>query len=289
MINARGPLAVVCHDAGATNLILSWLSSDSSLEVRAFMRGPAADLWRIAFPKAALCSSLEEALDGAQTLLSGTGWASLLEHEARQKAKANGIFSVAVLDHWVNYSERFELDGLVQLPDEIWVADAYALELAQKTFPSLLIRQMDNLYLKTQVAKVGKAPGDGTVLVLMEPVRDSWGLEREGEFQALDFLFENFDRLWPGSTAKVLLRPHPSEPASKYQAWLERHSQVCLDWSLDVATAISRADFVVGLESFALTIALEAGRPVYSSLPPWAPELRLPQVGIQQIRYLSQL
>jgi hypothetical protein len=289
MIKAPGPLAVVCHDAGATNLILSWLMSDFGLEVRAFMRGPAADLWRVAFPNAPLCNTLEEALKGAQTLLSGTGWASLLEHEARQKANANGIFSVAVLDHWINYSERFELDGLVQLPNEIWVADRYALELAQKAFPSLLIRQMDNLYLKTQVAKVGEPPGNGTVLVLMEPVRNSWGREREGEFQALDYLFENVKRLWPLGVTKVLLRPHPSELASKYQAWLNRHSQVCLDSSIDVAAAISRADFVVGVESFALTIALEAGRPVYSSLPPWAPDLRLPHAGIQQIRYLSKL
>jgi hypothetical protein len=53
-----------------------------------------------------------------------------------------------------------------------------------------------------------------------------------------------------------------------------------------MAAAISQADIVAGVESFALTLALAAGRTVYSSLPPWAPALRLPQEGIRQIRRL---
>lgn len=289
MLELATPTAVVCHDAGAANLILGWLKAGGGdTEVRAFMQGPAEALWRTAFPRQPLCGSLEEALDGVQTLLSGTGWASALEHQARQVAHARSMRSVAVLDHWVNYAARFEREGQVQWPSEVWVADAYALALVRQVLPGLPVRQLDNLYLNAQVARIGAAPGDGTVLVVLEPVRNTWGRDREGEFQALDYLFACLDRLWPG-VAQVLLRQHPSEPSGKYQSWLSRYPVARMDTSRDVAAAINLADVVVGVESFALTIALAAGRPVYSSLPPWAPPLRLPHTGIQQIRHQSQL
>ena len=115
------PTAVVCHDAGAASLILGWLKADNNLLTRVFFQGPAEVLWRSCFPCRPLCSSLEEALDGAHFLLSGTGWASALEHRARLMANARGIHSVAVLDHWINYAERFERDGYVQWPDEVSV------------------------------------------------------------------------------------------------------------------------------------------------------------------------
>lgn len=289
MLDLATPIAVVCHDAGATNLILGWLKAVGGTAVRAFMQGPAAALWRATFPELPLCGSLEESLDGAQSLLSGTGWASAVEHQARQIAHARGLYSVAVLDHWVNYALRFERDGQVQWPNEVWVADADALVLARRALPGMLVRQLDNLYLAAQVRNIGPAPGDGTVLVVLEPVRNTWGMDREGEFQALDYLFEHLGRLWPAGVAKVMLRPHPSESPDKYRAWLAHLPLVRMDTSADVGAAISRADVVVGVESFALTIALAAGRPVFSSLPPWAPALRLPHAGIQQIRHLSPI
>lgn len=287
MLELATPTAVVCHDAGATNLILGWLKASNGANIQAFMRGPAETIWRIAFPEQPLCGSLEEALDGAQALLSGTGWASTLEHRARQIAYARSIHSVAVLDHWVNYAARFERNGQVQWPNGIWVADPYALALARQTLPDLPIRQLDNLYLNAQVTHIGLAPGNGTVLVVLEPVRSTWGHDCEGEFQALDYLFGHLKLLWPTDVAEVLLRQHPSEPAGKYQDWLNRYPIARMDTSEDIATAISQADVVVGVESFALTIALSAGRPVYSSLPPWAPPFRLPHTGIQQIRDLN--
>jgi hypothetical protein len=159
--------------------------------------------------------------------------------------------------------------------------------LAEQVLPGLPLRQLENLYLAEQVRRIAPPPGTGTVLVVLEPVRDTWGRSEAGEFQALNYIFEHLARLWPAQVNRVILRLHPSEAVDKYQTWLARYPVARIDASLDLAEAISRADLVVGVESFALTIALAAGRPVYSSLPPWAPPLRLPQSGIQQIRHLS--
>ena len=187
----------------------------------------------------------------------------------------------------MNYAPRFERAGQSVWPDELWVADAWAEEIARQTLPPLPIRQLENLYLQDQVARVAPVPGTGTLLYVLEPVRNDWGRGMEGEFQALEYLLAHRDVLVPGPIRRILLRPHPSDPAGKYFRYLDTRSCIELDRSTDMAAALSQADVVAGVESFALTLVLAAGRAVYSSLPPWAPALRLPQEGIRQIRRLS--
>ena len=99
-------------------------------------------------------SDLAAALDGAATLITGTGWASCLEHDARELARERGIRSIAVIDHWTNYADRFIRNGKQVLPDEIWVSDPYAAEIAQAAFPSLRVVQQANAYLAGLVAEV---------------------------------------------------------------------------------------------------------------------------------------
>lgn len=283
------PLAVVCHDAGAANLILHWLDPRRQA-LRAFVQGPAARLWQSRFGDAGQVGSLDEALHGAALLLSGTGWASDLEHEARRQAAAAGIRSLAVVDHWVNYAARFERQGSVQLPDEIWVADCDAEQLARRTFAHTPVRLQANTYLQTQVQQIdaGPEPGqDSTVLVVLEPTRNDWGRERPGEFQALDHLLDQAHSVGLPQRLRLRLRPHPSDPAGKYDAWIAaqgaRHD-VALDDAPSLAAALGRVAWVAGCESMAMVVALAAGRRVLCMLPPWAPHCRLPQAGLLHLR-----
>ena len=279
------PTAVVAYDAGATNLIIAWIKA-WRWPVRACVDGPARKLWDQAFPSQPTCQSITEALEGASSVVTGTGWASSLEHEARRQARTRGQRVAAVLDHWVNYLPRFERDGEVVWPDELWVADDWAAQTARQVLPPMPIRVFDNLYLKAQVAQVSSPPQNGTLLYVLEPVRSNWGRGEQGEFQALDYALQHLQRLSSMHIRRIVLRPHPSEPAEKYCRYLDADPRIDIDRSADMSLAISQADIVVGVESFALTHALAAGRPVFSSLPPWAPSLRLPQEGIQQIRGL---
>lgn len=280
------PTAVVAHDAGATNLLIAWLKA-WGWSVRACVQGPARKLWEHAFPGEHIWDTPAQAMAGCASLVTGTGWASNLEHDARREGRSQGLHVAAVIDHWVNYATRFERNGETVWPDELWVADAWAAEIARQVLPPLLVRQFENLYLQAQVAQVAPPPGDGTLLYVLEPVLNDWGRGTEGEFQALEYLLAHRDALAPGPVRRILLRQHPSDPEGKYARYLDVYADISLDRSADMAAALSQADLVAGVESFALTLALAAGRVVYSSLPPWAPALRLPQAGIRQIRRLS--
>jgi len=294
----RSPLAVVCHDAGACNVILPWLRRPD-LALRPVMAGPAARLFRDRLGAAAATGEgdeLDAAIRGAAMLLSGTGWASDLEHRARLLARRRGVFSVAVIDHWINYPMRFERAGEVAWPDEFWVTDEGARAIAERCFPGAVVRCFDNLYLRAEAAAIAPPPlpslsGGAAAqgLYVLEPMRSDWGRGVPGEFQALDHFLDHRAGAGVPAAAPIRLRPHPSEPPGKYDAWLagRRARDAGLDIALDrhatLAGAIGAATWVVGCESFALVVALAAGRRVCSSLPPWAPPCRLPHEGIVRL------
>jgi len=290
MPELASPLAVVCHDAGATNLILPWLDLDR-VNVRAYLQGPAETLWQRRFGRRGRVASLDQAIDGAAMLLSGTGWASDIEHCARIEAVARGIRSVGVIDHWVNYAPRFQRDGHRVLPSEIWVTDAEAFALAQATFPGHDIRLHPNLYLREQLVQIADSPDPRThptVLVLLEPARSDWGRGQPGEFQALDYLVANASALGLAAPLTLRLRPHPSDPPGKYDDWIANQSDhdVAVDDAEGLADALDRVAWVAGCESMAMVVALAAGRRVVCTLPPWAPPCRLPHRGLLHLQRL---
>ena len=252
------------------------------------MQGPALALWRSRFGPRALAPDLRSALQGAQLLVSGTGWASALEHEARIMAAARGLRSAAVVDHWVNYRERFERGGFVVWPDEVWLGDDDAMALAHRRLADSGARlcQFDNLYLQEQLRSIAAVPAQGDVLLVMEPMRSDWGRGVAGEWQALQAFMDHRVALGVPADAPIRLRPHPSDPRGKYAQWLSaaRGVSVTLDRSDSLAQALSGCTWVAGCESYALVVALAAGRRVISTLPPWAPPCRLPQRGLLHLR-----
>jgi hypothetical protein len=287
------PLAVVCHDAGAAQLILPWLDPQPGA-VQACMAGPAEALWRARFGGHGLVIGLDAALDGAAMLLSGTSLVAGLEHLARVEAARLGLHSVAVVDHWVQYAARFQRDGQRQLPDEIWVCDAEAFALAQATFPGQDIRLQPNTHLREQVERVAPSPDPNrrqAVLLLPEPAGCDWGRGQPGEEQALDFLIEHAQCLGLRKPLTLRLRPHDSDPPGRWDAWIARQSQrndVSLDTSPTLADALDRVAWVAGLESTALVTAQATGRRAVCLQPPWAPRARLPQRALIHLRDLVQ-
>lgn len=286
-----GPIAVVCHDAGAANIILALLQASPERSLLPVMQGPAARLWEAGRGNRDTLLSLDEAIERAGSVLTGTGWASDLEHVARRRARDRRLPCAAVIDHWVNYAERFERDGQIILPDQLWVTDLYALAKARVLFPGEKIVMLPNLYLADQIRAITPPPANDTrVLYVLEPLRYTWpGLSQPGEFEALDFFIKNLTQLGIGPETTLRLRPHPSDPQGKYDAWIEQHKEidVALDDSTTLAEAISRSSWVAGCETAALVVALGAGRKVIITLPPGAPECRLPHEGLIRLRQFA--
>ena len=296
------PLAIAAHDAGAANQIIAWFKYLANQQTKPLNRsivdccvaGPALSLWLRAFPNSKI-STLPDSLSNANLLISGTGWQSALEHDARKLARNLGIKAIAVIDHWTNYRDRFIRDGQEILPDEIWVTDVYAKKLAEEHFPNLPIVQLPNLYLESIVSEVHLQESSviksaaTRLLYVLEPIRQVWGDGNQlGEFQALDFFIENINLLELGEQIAIKLRPHPSDPIGKYNQWIE--SQTNLDISLDdfltLAESIAWSNVVVGCQTYAMVVALAACRRVICSIPPRVANCVLPQTEIIKLANL---
>jgi hypothetical protein len=294
------PVAVCCHDAGGANLIAAWFTAEPVAELRVCARGPAREIFASVLPQHAP-GPLDAALDGAACLLSGSGWGGDLEHDARVAARRNGIASLAVLDHWVNYRARFVRNNAEVFPDAFVVTDAAAARLAQDTFggarPILTWR---NRYLENEAACVRAlspqppAIPPARLLVVLEPVREDWVQQapQAAEFRALDYLMENLTALTPRpEELEIRLRPHPTEAESKYQAWVQRqrHTHLQLSAPAPLASDLAWADAVAGLQSYALVVALASRRRAISYLPPGAPPCSLRYPGVERLAALPRV
>jgi hypothetical protein len=296
--NFRSPVAVICHDAGAANLIFSWLRNWARLglidqhEFRLVLQGPAQVAWcaqAMTLPHLQVHTAIDTAIIGTHCVLTGTGWASDLEHDARSLARVLKIPCVAVIDHWVNYRARFERGGEVVLPDTIWVADSYAAEMSNALFKNVQVIELPNAYLNEMVEAIPPTQTDSrNLLYVLEPTRNDWGRGIPGEFQALDFFIQHLSLIVGTLPVHISLRPHPSDMQGKYNSWIKKYDWLDLDLNTqpNLAKAIENARWVVGAETFAMVVASAAGRKTYSSLPPWGHRCQLPQREIIHLRDL---
>jgi hypothetical protein len=289
VITKPSPMVVACHDAGGTQQIIGLMHGLSLPVTHIVAQGPALKIIAQHRLQHLLITSLNDIPNATRTLISGTGWASNLEHDARLFARQTKLFSIAVLDHWVNFTERFERHGITQLPDEIWVVDAYAEQRARNLFPFVPIQRQSDFYLNKQIADIAPISKVTTnsLLYLCEPIRSTWNKNEAGEFQALRYFFTHIKKLSLPNDTTIRLRLHPSEPNDKYDALTREFGDFAITKdNADLATSLSQSRWVVGCQTYAMTVALAAGRTVYSTLPTWAPPCPLPHEGIIHLSHL---
>jgi hypothetical protein len=293
--------AVVAHDAGGAEILSSLLRRQGdgwrAGHVLA-LDGPARRIFERKLGKIESVG-LEAAIGQASWLLCGTGWQSDLEVRAIALARHLGKRSVAFLDHWVNYRERFVRNGQLELPDEIRVGDDFAFERARAAFPQLPVVQVENPYfldLREQFAKqAAPAAHDGlSFLYVCEPVREpalrQFGNERHWgytEEEALRYFLDHV-HLFGQPVGQIVIRPHPAEPAGKYDA-IAREYDLPLSFSdgRELAAEIGDSDWVAGCNSMAMVMGLLAGRQVVCCIPPGGPACVLPHTEIRSLQAMA--
>ncbi|MFZ2405852.1 MAG: hypothetical protein WAW41_11990 [Methylobacter sp.] len=300
-MNNTGIVAIVAHDAGGAEILASYVAQNN-IRCKLVLEGPAVNVFKRQFGTVEICT-LEEALSACDWCLCGTGWQSDLEWRAIGEAHNAQKRVVAFLDHWVNYRQRFERNGIQHLPDELWVGDVDAERLAREYFPGISIQLVANPYfieLKQQIAGLKMSQGsvsDGGKRVLLvcdnisDHARQRYGDERYWgytEFDAIEYFLENINVLGD-SVESVVIRPHPSDASGKYDWILDKYAGIVqLSDGEPLIEEIAGSDVVVGCESMALVIGLLAQKKVVSCIPPGGPVCRLPQTDILHLRELAK-
>jgi hypothetical protein len=296
----KQPVLIACNDAGSANIIAHWIKDLSGNDFIFHLGGPAVKIFKKHVQNFKNLP-LKQAIKDCNSLISGTGWASCLEHDARIEAKIKNIKSVAVIDHWVNYEKRFMFNDTTCFPNEIWVTDKYAFEIASNTFNNIKIKLLENIYLKNEIEKILSYRSQVNlnekdnihILYVLEPIIKKW-MENEtcsGEFQALEFFKNNLHYFCENpKNCVIYLKTHPSENHNKYDEWILKNSHLqiqLLPINEELNKSISRSHWVVGCNTFAMVIALKAKIKVASTIPKYGPKCDLPYKEIVKIRDLK--
>jgi len=285
---------LVSHDAGGAEILSSWLLREGGADVACVLDGPARRVFERKLGNRYAEVSLAEGLARADELLCGTSWQSTLELDAIAAARAHGLRTIAWLDHWVNYRERFEHEGRAVLPDELWVGDEFALARAREIFPQLPVTLAGNPYFDDIRAEAKRLPvrpagGPATVLYVSEPVSQHGHMSADtarvgyDEHEALRYFLSKLPALGV-AVERVLLRPHPSEPPEKYDWALGSEGvRVQRGGGRPLMEEIGESDIVAGMESMAMVIGLLAGKRVVCCIPPGGRPCALPFPQIEKV------
>ena len=291
-------ICIVAHDAGGAEILSSYVRA-CNLHCIYVLAGPAKQIFerKLGFIRS---KTLPDAIEQCDWLLCGTSWQSDLEWQAIALARTMAKRSVAFLDHWLNYSERFVRNGVRHLPDEMWVGDSIAHTRASQIFPEVNIRLMGNPYFDDIRRELGKKSRtfksdsrELKVLYVCEPVSEHalreygnrwhWGYTEEG---AMQYFLSNLSIL--GAPVNLItIRPHPSETPSKYQ-WVKEQFDLSIAYggAKPLLEEIVECDVVVGCSSMAMVVGLLAGKRVISCIPPGGKACGLPQTEIESLQSL---
>ena len=239
--------------------------------------------------------SLKESLKKTKLYICGTGWQSDIHIQIIKATRLKSTKVIAYLDHWVNYKKRFLKNKKYYLPDEIWVGDEKAYKIAKKTF-NIRVKKKTNYYLnyvkkkiKGKYEKKKKLPKTVNILYVTEPtskVKKKFKLNKYDydEFSSLSFFLDKIKFVY--KDFKIRLKIHPSENLIKYNKILKKYNyniKVCN--SENLLNEIKNSEVVVGCNTLALHIALEAKKDVLCSIPTKQKSL----LPFKQIRYLRNL
>ena len=234
-------------------------------------------------------------------MLTGSSWESCLEYDAIAFSRKLGKKVFTYLENWVNFRERFTRNGVSHFPDEIWVGDKYALEIARKSLPEVaVIKQVDNPYfmdIKEELKKYSKHPVSGKkrILYVTEPISEH-ALMLEGderhwgwtEFDALRYFLENIGTICRNKIEVITVRPHPAEMKGKYDFFLDQFPDLPIKISGDekLIPQITQHQWIVGCSTIPMVIGLMNKKKVFCSIPLHGGRCQLP---FEEIQHISSL
>ncbi|NTW68479.1 MAG: hypothetical protein HGB23_01355 [Chlorobiaceae bacterium] len=293
-------IAVVSHDAGGAEILSSYVRAQD-LDVLYVLDGPARTIFERKLGKIEIIA-LDEAIRKSTSIICSTSWASDIEFNAIKLARTANKRSIAFLDHWVNYRDRFVRSAETVLPDEIWVGDVFAKNIAQEVFPDIAVTLVDNPYFKDVrkelLSNQSCRPSSQdaiSILYVCEPI-SRHALLRHGDARFWGYVEEDALRYFLSNTSvlgkpieRILIRAHPSENADKY-SWVQNEFNLPIEFGAirTLSEEIAGCDVIVGCESMALVVGLLAGKKVISCIPPHGRACVLPHTEIIKIKDIME-
>lgn len=214
-------------------------------------------------------------------VFTGTSYTSRIEIRVIKEALRRGVYSIAFIDHWVNFRNRFLLNDEVIFPDEIWVVDQKAKHLSiEEGLPEHKLLVTGNPYheflkswrpsinKKNFLQILGLTEDASYVLYVPEPLSQVGGREKFGfdEFDVLEKVRSEFHNRFEKKC--LLIKPHPNHILEKFTTKISLSENIKLvDPKISINSLMFYAEKVIGIFSNALIEAEIIGAKVERIIP----------------------
>ena len=247
---------IACHDAGAAQMILDNTSENLLQSSTLALRGPATKIFS---GYESIDANGQPSLTDVDNVITGTGWQHTHEFEVLAEADRNRIRNIAVVDRATNFELRFTRGGRTVSPSIILIPEYEMSKLPNGWNNKNIEGFIDNSW-QQQIEAIQRKATRGCALdslFIGQPLVDSKG-KPDFEIQY------RFLRQWldsQGSCSINGFRPHPSDRSILPP---DLGARVVLSESTATACEdISRANAVIGIDSFLLDLSIEAGKKTF--------------------------
>ncbi len=302
-------IAAFCNDAAPSNNLLSIVKKyekEFTWYFFAYKNSPAFRIFQDAgqhvaelHEKSNIENELKDTL--ADIVIVGTSWQNKTHLEFIRAAKVLKIHSIALLEHWVNYRERFGYpqDGWQEnRADFITLNDETGYAMAQKLgFGNAIKLRFEALLDDIQRFQTCKNEEENRVLFISEPTKkvasttfgdeNFWGFS---EFEVCEEICKNMDKF---STSSLCIRLHPSDETQKYDYLLEKYPKLRIEienpYETPLIESLCKNRIIIGIDGFVLFEAMVLGKLSISLIPSSKRECVVPIFEQNKITTLKNL
>ena len=302
-------IAAFCNDAAPSNNLVSIVKKyekEFTWYFFAYKNSPAFRIFKDAGQHVAELhekSDIENELKNtlADVVIVGTSWQNKTHLEFIKKAREFHVPSIALLEHWVNYRERFGYpqDGWQEnRADFVTLNDEFGYAIAQKLgFANAIKLRFEALLDDIQRFQTCKNEEENSVLFISEPTKkvasttfgdeNFWGFN---EFEVCEEICKNMDKF---STPHLTIRLHPSDETQKYDYLLQKYPNLSIEienpYETPLIESLCKNRIIIGIDGFVLFEAMVLGKLSISLIPSLKRECVVPIFEQNKITTLKDL
>jgi RimJ/RimL family protein N-acetyltransferase len=251
-------ICVAANDAGGAEQI-AWLARKINHRIKAYLDGPAIRVFAGSGINFEPITSLGELIK-SDLVITGSGWMSPLENEVIRFCRKEDIPCLTLLDHWVNFKERFLKEPVAE-PQMLAVTNLPALTLANQTFKGKSIWLLPDFQIDTYKASIKVTNTRSKVLVLMEPsptLSLEFCITLEMEYALIEKAVQIKET---NGFESVEIRLHPSQALGSQNSskLRKRFPGILISNKKDLVDDLSDSALVLGFSSYGLYISAMCG------------------------------
>lgn len=249
-------ILATAHDAGGANQLIHKFMGNQNVDF--ILTGPASEIANTLGVKHNSSFDFENVTD-YDIVFAGSNSTKQLSDHILNCAIGHGLKTVGVLEHWVNYSSRWEIT-----PDRVEVQDLRALLGGFVNF-GVKIRFSRNHYFEYLDSRTKKSHENHFgLLVILQPINGKFSHAGLNSCFCL-----SIEKLLKANLAitKIKLRQHVETPAELCISHLTSTTGLEITTTTinqPIEKDFDSCFFVLGLDSYALYLAKKIGKKVFS-------------------------